>query len=144
MTSRRYVFDTNVIVSALLINESTPAKAFRSALDAGAVLVSGSTIKELDNVLARLKFERYVTREERERFLGAFLERAELVEVTVAVQACRDPEDDKFLELAVSGSATAIVTGDPDLLALDPFENIRIVRPADLLNSLISEDSAPE
>lgn len=140
MTSPRYVFDTNVIVSALLLSDSTPAKAFFSALDVGAILISANTIKELDSVLARPKFERYVTREERERFLSAFLERAELVEVTVTVEVCRDSKDNKFLELAISGSATAIVTGDPDLLVLDPFQELRIVSPADLLSSLTSKD----
>lgn len=124
----------------MLLSDSTPAKAFFSALDVGAILISANTIKELDSVLARPKFERYVTREERERFLSAFLERAELVEVTVTVEVCRDSKDNKFLELAISGSATAIVTGDPDLLVLDPFQELRIVSPADLLSSLTSKD----
>lgn len=142
MTNRRYVFDTNVIVSALLLGKSTPAKALLRALEVGEILVSASTIKELNEVLARPKFERYVTTEERERFLAAFLARAELIEIHLSVDACRDPKDNKFLELALSGSATAIVTGDPDLLALDPFENIRIITAADLLSS--SEESGPE
>jgi predicted nucleic acid-binding protein len=49
------------------------------------------------------------------------------------VQACRDPDDDKFLEVAMSGGADWIVTGDADLLALHPFEGIAIVTPADFL-----------
>ena len=43
------------------------------------------------------------------------------------IQACRDPKDDKFLELAVNGSAEVIVTGDKDLLVLDPFRGISII-----------------
>ena len=45
----------------------------------------------------------------------------------VKIVACRDPKDDKFLDLAVSGQATHLVTGDPDLLALHPFRGIDIV-----------------
>jgi uncharacterized protein len=46
------------------------------------------------------------------------------------IQACRDPSDDKFLELALNGSADAILTGDEDLLALHPFHGIAILTPA--------------
>jgi predicted nucleic acid-binding protein len=49
------------------------------------------------------------------------------------IVACRDPRDDKFLELAVAGTAAALVTGDADLIALDPFRGIPIVTPAAFL-----------
>lgn len=50
------------------------------------------------------------------------------------VEVCRDPKDDMFLEVAVSGEATYTVSGDQDLLALDLYENIRIVTPCDFLD----------
>ena len=53
--------------------------------------------------------------------LAKMLARAELVAITERIAACRDPTDDKFLELAVNGRADLIVTGDADLLALNPF-----------------------
>ena len=55
---------------------------------------------------------------------------AESVAIAERVIACRDPRDDKFLELAVNGHADLLVTGDRDLLALDPFRNIPVVTPA--------------
>jgi uncharacterized protein len=55
---------------------------------------------------------------------------AELVTIAQRVVACRDPTDDKFLELAVNGHADLLVTGDADLLALNPFRDIPIVTPA--------------
>jgi uncharacterized protein len=55
---------------------------------------------------------------------------AEMVAITERIVACRDPKDDKFLELAVNGHADLIVTGDADLLALNPFREISIVTPA--------------
>lgn len=56
-----------------------------------------------------------------------------LVPINYRIRACRDPKDDKFLELAVNGSASLIITGDKDLLALDPFRGIGIITPAGFL-----------
>ena len=49
------------------------------------------------------------------------------------MEVCRDPKDDQILELAVSGNADCIVTGDDDLLTLNPFRGIAIITPADFL-----------
>lgn len=129
----RYVFDTNVIVSALLFTDSTPGRAFFHVLDHSTVLMSPSLLKELQAVLSRPKFDRYVTREEREQFLAALLREAVLVEVTEQVQVCRDPKDDQVLDAAINGQATCIITGDADLLALHPFRGISILSPGDFL-----------
>lgn len=61
--------------------------------------------------------------------------RVELVEVTHKLAGCRDPRDDKFLELALSGRATTLVTGDADLLALDRFHGVRIRSPGSFLTA---------
>jgi len=90
-------------------------------------------------VLQRAKFERYVTASQREEFLAAFVERALFVEPTEEVRACRDAKDDKFLELAVSGGATYIISGDNDLLVLHPFRNIAIMTPAEFLQATEKE-----
>src|SRR5436190_18659020 len=101
----RYVIDNNVVVSALLFEKSAPGEAFYSALDRGIILVSQSTFAELSEVLAREKFDRYISREEREQFLAMLLREARLIEILEQISACRDPKDDKFLELAISGDA---------------------------------------
>jgi len=62
--------------------------------------------------------------------LPKMLARAELVTIKKRIIACRDPKDDKFLELAVNGHADLIVSGDADLLAFNPFREIPIVTPA--------------
>ena len=103
------------------------------ALDTGTILVSAALAQELQDVLNRPRFDRYVTREERDEFLMAFMREAELVEITETVEVCRDPKDDRILELAVGGNADCIVTGDDDLLTLNPFRGIAIVMPADFL-----------
>ena len=58
-----------------------------------------------------------------------------------AVRACRDPKDDKVLEIAVAGQADVIVTSDDDLLVLHSFEEIPIVGPAEFLSLLPSESA---
>lgn len=130
----RVVFDTNVIVSAALLAGSVPRQAFDKALAAGSMLISVPVLLELAEVLSRKKLNKYLREEERMRFLGALLKEAELVEIAEVVTACRDAKDDKFLELAVSGKATCIVSGDNDLLILNPFREISILTPREFLS----------
>jgi len=68
----RIVVDTNVFVSAILLPLSAPRRAIDKALDEGVLLFSETTIIELTNVLFRQKLNRYVRREERQRFLRQF------------------------------------------------------------------------
>ena len=143
-SEERYVFDTNVIISALLFSTSAPGQAFVRALGHGTILVSQSLVEELSDVLGRDKFDHYVTREERENFLESLIRESEVVEIADEVQACRDPKDDRILELAVNGNATIVVTGDDDLLVLSPFRGIPIVTPAVLLQNLATRSSENE
>ena len=130
----RYVFDTNAIVSALPFNDSVPATAFSKALTEGTILASISLVEELRDVLARPRFDAYVSYPERIAFLQAFVAETELVTVNEAIQVCRDPKDDRVLEAAVNGQAEFIVTGDSDLLVHNPFRGIAILPPAQFLD----------
>jgi putative PIN family toxin of toxin-antitoxin system len=131
----RFVFDTNVIVSALLMKKSTARDALDKARAAGAILLSMDVIEELREVLSRRAFDRYIDEEDRLRFLALLVKEATLVEITQKVKECRDPKDDKFLELAVNGSADFIVSGDKDLQVLHPFRNIPILSPREFLDT---------
>ncbi len=136
MSSRRLVIDTGVAVSALILPRSVPRQALDAARSVGRLLVSPETFGELENVLRRPKFERYLTEQERLEFLDSYLLTAVAVSITEPITACRDPNDDKFLELAVAGKADCIVSGDADMLALHPFRGITIVTPRDFLGTL--------
>ena len=125
----RVVFDTNALVSALLFEDSTPARAFFFAMAEGKVLISRDLTSEIQRVLYQPKFDRYIEDSQREDFILSLVESAELINVTEAIKVCRDPKDDMILELAVSGNAEAIVTGDSDLLILHPFRGIKILSP---------------
>ena len=132
----RTVIDTGVAVSAVLLPRSVPRRAFDAAVFHGQFLISAATIAELDDVLRRPKFDEYVSEAQRLEFLATLIARAEAIRVVDVVTECRDPDDDKFLELGVSGKATHSVTGDADLLALHPFRGIAIVRPQAFLDLL--------
>ena len=138
-SEKRYVFDTNVIVSALLFENSKPAQALRYALANGEVLLSLDLLEELNEVLGRERFNRYMTSEEREEFLEALIERAVLVEITENVQECRDPKDDKVLELALNGEAQYIISGDRDLLVLHPFRDVLVLTADEFLETIESK-----
>lgn len=129
----RYVVDTNVLVSALLFEQSTPGSAFRRVLDSGELLLSSEVVAELQDVLSRKKFERYLSSDDREAFLTALVVRSTFVEPTEIIPACRDPKDDMLLALAISGGASAILTGDADLLVLGSFRNIPILSSGEFL-----------
>lgn len=131
----RFVFDTNVIVSAALLAGSIPRQAFDKALDAGTILISVPVLLELAEVLAREKLNKYLLEEERMRFLVALLKESELMEVTTRISECRDDRDNKFLELAVDGKADYIISGDEDLLVLNPFRGIPILTARDFLSN---------
>ena len=125
----RCVFDTNVLISALLLPDSKPRQALDLALKKGKVLLSLSVLAELYDVLSRKQFRRYVDEEDIRTFVAVLTGEAQWVDVDVRITACRDAKDDKFLELAVSGRATHIITGDADLLELNHFQGIQIVSP---------------
>lgn len=129
------VFDTNVLVSAALIQGSRADRCVRVVLEHQHPLIfSKATFEELSDVLLRSKLDRYVSKAARRRLLETWGNAAVFFPDTAlheVVRDCRDPDDDKFLELALASRAAAIVTGDPDLLELDPRRGIRIVKLAD-------------
>jgi len=130
MTSKpRVVFDTNALVSRLLLPNSVPACAVHKAIGEADILMSDATLSELAEVLSREKFDVYVSVEDRQTFIRLLGRIVEMIPEGHIVHTCRDPRDDKFLEVAVNGEADVIVTGDEDLLALHPFRGIEIVTP---------------
>ena len=140
MTPRvRVVFDVNVLISALLFKDSVPRQSVDKALEFGEILLSLPLLDELNDVLGRDKFKRYITDAERIRFVAALVRQSTLIDVHVQLKVCRDPRDDKFLELGIEGQADYLVSGDDDLLSLNPFRGIPIVTPREFLNQFQAE-----
>jgi putative PIN family toxin of toxin-antitoxin system len=124
------VFDTNVLISAALAAQSKPSLALRWGVRNDVLLASAATLSELVTRMERAKFDRYSSQPLRREFVTLINATVRIVSIRRSVRACRDPDDDKFLEVAVNGGADWIVTGDMDLLALHPFEGVEIITPA--------------
>ena len=96
----RIVVDTNALVSRLLLPDSASCKAVEKAVREGTILVSEATLEELADVLSRKKFDPYVSLQDRELFIRVLGRISERIAGGRRIQACRDPRDDKFLEVA--------------------------------------------
>lgn len=134
----RVVFDTSTLISAALRLGSTLWQALTLALSFSEICASRQTLEELRDVSNREKFDRYLAPLERERFVRELERGMRLFDVRrdegpAPGPPCRDAKDQKFLELALEADAGTIVSSDDDLLVLDPWNGIRIVRPADFV-----------
>jgi uncharacterized protein len=123
----RFVLDTDVLIDAICFQSSFGFRAYAKALDLGDVIVSSETFSELEDVVSRPKFDRFIAPHERRAVLAAISRDVHWFRSTIIINVCRDSTDDKFLELAVSAGATAIVSRDADLRALHPFRGIAII-----------------
>ena len=133
MSRVRVVIDTNVWISRLLLAHSVAARAVDKALEEFEVVVSEASVDELARVLSREKFDRYVSVRDREEFLRRLLQVTTMVSVLSEISDCRDPKDNRFPALALDSQSERIVSGDADLLALNPWRGIEIVSPGAFL-----------
>ena len=116
-----------------LLAGSVNDEALDRAFEIGKVVVSIDSFTELTEVLFRKKFDKYLTDERRLQLIQKLERDTVKIDISVSVDACRDPKDNKFLELALSANASCIISGDQDLLVLNPFDSIPIVSAADFL-----------
>lgn len=142
----RVVIDTSTLVSAVLRPLSVPRQAFLLAISRTTVCVSTATLDELTRVLLRDKFDRYLDKDSRLRFVQHYRETTKAFPVSVDEEAnlkppCRDPHDNKFLALAQHCSVQLLISSDEDLLALNPWLSIQIVTPAQFLQASEKEKS---
>lgn len=126
----RVVVDTSTLISVLLNGRGTVGHAFRHVRDHGKLIHSDETLAELRRKLSMSKFDAYATRAERERFADLLEMLPERIADVQPATGCRDPNDDMFLALAVSGSAGLITSSDRDLLTLGSFRGIEILSPS--------------
>lgn len=133
MKAERVVADTNVLISAALSAGGPPARLVRHVLLHGRLLFSDATFAELHTRLWRPKFDRYLSIEDRKQLLHDFGAAGVWVDVPAAIGVrtySRDPDDDKFVQLALAGQASLLVSGDRDLLDLAEVDGIHVQTPA--------------
>jgi uncharacterized protein len=132
----KLVFDTNILVSAAMLPDSVPAQALNAAEEKGLVLYSDETLAELVTVLERPKLRPYLDPEMIAEFFVRVRITWQCVPIVQRVLLCRDPKDDKFLELALNGQADFLITGDQDLLVLHPYQDKPVLTPALFLTTI--------
>lgn len=136
----RLVLDTNTLISRMLMPQGTAGRAVDKALNEGLILVSDDTLTELASVIARPKFDKYVSQADRRQFLSLLGGVARLIPIHHRVQVCRDPKDDMLLHVALNGEAQYLITGDQDLLVLGSSfrqsHGLHILSPGDYLGSI--------
>ena len=128
-----FVIDSNTLISAFLFEHSVPSKAYEKAKRLGKIARSNETFTELFVTLVRSKFDKYISLPNRLDFLNEVKSILIPHEILENISDCRDPKDDKFLELAVASKASCIISGDKDLLVLHPFRGIPILNATDFL-----------
>lgn len=135
----RVVIDTNILVSGVIRPSGLVGEVLHHLRNGTyTILYAQSTLDELVDVLNRPRIrDKYgVTHEDIKTVVALIMLRGESVIPSRQITVCRDPKDDQFLDVAVAGGADVIVSGDKDLLVLDPFEGIPIVAPRDFLQML--------
>ena len=142
----RAVFDTNVLVSALLSPESPPARLLELALQGKMRLIfSPQLLEEARRVFSYPKLQRTlkkrgIDRGELEEVIGKILKVAVLTQGKRLVEAIpEDPADDMVLACAMEGQADFIISGDHHLIDLEAFAGIKIVDPTTFLKAFLEE-----
>jgi putative PIN family toxin of toxin-antitoxin system len=135
----RIVIDANVLVSAAF--GGVPLDAVSKAFSTGEVFLSPAVIEEIDGTIRRLSSK---MGEEKTAYLLTLWKRFQSHCVTLAPKGktaiCRDPKDDAYLHLCIAAKADFLVTGDKDLLAVDPRsvavlpDALKIVTPRQFLD----------
>ncbi|HEY4784676.1 MAG TPA: putative toxin-antitoxin system toxin component, PIN family [Bacteroidales bacterium] len=131
----KVIFDNNVLISVALLPQSIPFRAFDKAVNNHLILRSHKILNEFRNTIYKSKFDKYFKDDvAKEDFIVSFITISTYIITTHHVNVCRDPKDNMYLELALSGGADVIITGDSDLLVLHPFPNISIISPKEFLD----------
>ena len=121
----KIVIDTNVIVSALFFGGKPRALLELVATGHLDIFVTQEILAEYYATI-NYQLEEYHGHQ-LSPFLPEFTKVASVIEPSSRVRVCRDPDDNKFIECALDGQCSYIVSGDKDLLDIRHYKNIRII-----------------
>jgi putative PIN family toxin of toxin-antitoxin system len=127
------VFDASSLVGAAIIRGGVPRRALDHAFATDTLALSDAVLAEVLDVLHRPRLQRYLDVALRAQLVAQLQAVGVRFKPCIRVSDCRDEDDNKYLELALAAGAAVIVTSDADLLALDPWRGVRILRPAEYL-----------
>ena len=144
--AKQIIIDTNVIISAFIFG-GLPRLILTRFFDNPdyRILCSGDIWNEIETkffsgrvqTIAQKSRKEYISHEEVVDFVGILKSNFELVPISQRFEICRDPKDNMFLDLAFSGNADYIITGDKDLLELKSFQRTQIMTPREFLDQIV-------
>lgn len=127
--NKKYICDTNVLLSSLLSKKSPPSEVVKYIIKNGFLAFSDETFSEFEEVFNRPKFDKFISKEKRIRFIEQVRSICWRYGIFQKIDLCRDPKDNKFLDVAIASYADYLITGDDDLLILKGIGNTSIITP---------------
>lgn len=137
------VVDTNVLISSALSPDGAPARLLKRLHRESRLVFAPATFAEFETRLWKPKFDSWLSIEERQQYLHAYSAIANWLADAAAPEALsRDRADDMFIDLARRAGVTRLVSGDDDLLCLDPLGELRILTPRAALDEIAAADKS--
>lgn len=131
------VYDTNVVVSALLSPQGIPARILRLAVEGQIRLIlSKKVLDEYSEVLKRPELS--LLKQDVNESLRDIRKNGKIVKAKSTVRVAGDPDDNIFLECALAGKAKYLVTGNKDDFPSERFKYTKIVSPKEFLDIYLS------
>jgi uncharacterized protein len=133
-TRARIVFDTNALISALILQKSISNDAVQIAIERFDIIVSRDTWLEFETRIQKASLSPYFnSTSERDALVGVLNRIVEHIAVQSEVTDCRDADDNKFLSLALDGKASLLISGDKDIKTLHPWRGTSILSPGEFV-----------
>lgn len=133
LNPKRFILDTNVLISAFIVRATVTYSVLSHCVSKGMLLFSTDTFEEFYRVISRSKFDKYFSDSDRRKLVYKVLDISQYQKVSSDLKLCTGETDNMFLNLAVDGGASCIVTGDKALLQVNPLGNIPILNPRQFL-----------
>ena len=131
---RRVVLDANVLISAVLFPGVCRTIMELLGEDKVTLVLSPALLEDFLRAIEKPRLKKLLPPDLLEEMISLIHRKAFIVEPKIKIKACRDPSDDAVLEAAIAGKAGMVVSGDKDLLTMNPFRNLAIVSPRTFLN----------
>ena len=127
------VIDSNVLISAGILPKSRLANILVMAVGRFVIAQNSATWNEMISRIEREKFDRYFGENGRLAYLSKLAQLVQFFDAVADERVSRDPDDDKFVSLALDAGATIIISGDRDLKEIRMHKGIEIMSPSAFL-----------
>lgn len=133
VSPNKFILDTNVLISAFILRASIAYKVLAHCISNGVLLFSTETFEEFGRVISRRQFDKYLKDDDRKHLMSELFDISEHQKISSDLRLCTDDTDNMFLNLAVDGAASCIITGDMALLKVNPLGHMPILNPRQFL-----------